>query len=502
MISPQDTIAAIATPLGEGSLGVIRLSGNKAVSIVNSFFRSTKTKNLTESASHTCHVGLISDASPQPSPSGRGRQSPGEAKTLDQVVVTVFRTPRSYTGEDVVEISAHGSPFTLRKILDLCLAKGARLAGPGEFTERAYSNGKMDLTQAEAVAELIRAKTDKSQAAALAQLQGRLAEKVRGLRNKLIPLLAHVEVGLDHSDEDHDFLSRDKLTQDCQEVQKEIIELLESGRVSKILREGFRVAFLGRPNVGKSSLLNALLKEERAIVTPIPGTTRDTLEESLNVKGIPVILTDTAGLRCTTLDPIEQLGIDRTKKAHEQADVVLAVFDGSELFTNEDNEVMKACLDKPHVFVVNKCDLYTSKHPFSPRRAGEVEDEGGNLAVQTAPLTQTLPHPLGREGNMVHVSAKTGEGLDTLAETIAALALHEKALAAEAEWLLNARHAAALLRAKDALSHATQSAREDAYEECVALELQTALSALGEIIGETTTEDLLDQIFSTFCVGK
>ena len=207
--------------------------------------------------------------------------------TLDQAIVTLFRSPHSYTGEDVVEISAHGSPFTLQKILNLCLQKGARLAGPGEFTERAYLNGKMDLTQAEAVAELIRAKTDKAQAAALAQLQGRLAQKIRALRDRLLPLLAHVEVGLDHSDEDHDFLSRNHLITTCRDIQKDIEILLQDAQIGKILREGFRVALLGRPNVGKSSLMNALLKEDRAIVTPIPGTTRDTLEESVNWNGIP-----------------------------------------------------------------------------------------------------------------------------------------------------------------------------------------------------------------------
>jgi tRNA modification GTPase len=482
MNSPQDTIAAIATPLGEGGLGVIRVSGHQAVSIVSGIFTNPA---LANAPSHSCHLGKL-----------RGEQ------LIDQVVVALFRSPHSYTGEDVVEISAHGSPFTLRKILNLCLAKGARLAGPGEFTERAFLNGKMDLTQAEAVAELIRAKTDKSQAAALSQLQGSLSEKVRGLRDQIVPLLAHIEVGLDHSDEGHDFLPREKLIDQCEHVQQEIEKILGSARVSKILREGFRVAFLGRPNVGKSSLLNALLKEERAIVTPIPGTTRDTLEEGLNLKGIPVILTDTAGLRHQSTDPVELIGIERTHKSLVEADAVLAVFDGSKPFTLEDNEVMKACLAKPHIFVINKCDLYTSKYPFSPRRAGEGEDEGGNLAVQTAPLTQTLSHPLGGEGNIVHVSAKTGAGLDDLADTIAELALQEKANASEAQWLLNTRHQNALLRAKEALTHAEQSAREASYEECVALDLQTALAALGEVIGETTTEELLDQIFSQFCVGK
>jgi len=375
MNSPQDTIAAIATPLGVGGLGVIRLSGPQAVSTVSQIFHGFKTKDLTQAAPNSCHVGAICTDVP-----------------LDQVIVTVFRAPQSYTGEEVVEISAHGSPFVLGKILALCVQKGARLAGPGEFTERAFVNGKIDLTQAEAVAELISAKTDKTHAAALSQVQGGLSRKVRRLRDSLLPLLAHIEVGLDHSDEDHDFLARTDLTTRCGAVQKEIDSLLQSARVSKILREGLRVALVGRPNVGKSSLLNALLKEERAIVTPTPGTTRDTLEESVNWNGIPVILTDTAGLRRASADPVEQLGIERTLRALAEADIILTVFDGSEPLTPEDQEVISACADKPQVWVINKRDLparWEISH-LRPLRSvpsplvGEGWD-GGKMAVLAPP---------------------------------------------------------------------------------------------------------------------
>jgi len=477
MHSSEDTIAAIATPLGEGGIGVIRVSGAQAIKIVQQIFHTSTDQDLSLAASHTCHVGTVF-ASPQPSAIGRGRaQAPGEAEPVDQVVVTLFRAPHSYTGEEVVEISAHGNPFTLRKILSLCLQKGARVSGPGEFTERAFVNGKMDLTQAEAVAELIRAKTDKSQAAALAQMQGRLSQKVRALRDTLLPLLAHVEVGLDHSDEDHDFLSRENLVESCRQVQRDIDTLLASARTSKILRDGYRVSFLGRPNVGKSSLLNALLKEDRAIVTPIPGTTRDTLEEGLNLDGVPVILTDTAGLRAHTTDPVERLGVERTRKSLEDADVVIGLFDGSEALTSEDEEVIRQAMAKPHIWVINKSDL--------PQR-----------------LDSSAMHRLNGGATIVPLSAKTGEGLETLAKTIAAFALMEKAHASEAQWLLNTRHQAALEQAHGALVRAAQGADTKAYEECVALELKTALDSLGEIIGETTTEELLDQIFSTFCIGK
>jgi tRNA modification GTPase len=495
MQSPQDTIAAVATPLGEGGLGVIRVSGSLAIEIVANIFRSNLV-DLSQAASHTCYVGGIGEPSsglrPPPPATGRRPDVPplpaegegGGEGLIDQVVVTLFRAPHSYTGEDVVEISAHGNPLTLQKILSLIVNSGslpagrqARLAGPGEFTARAFMNGKMDLTQAEAVAELIRAKADKTQAAALAQMQGHLARKIQNLRGRLLPLLAHLEVGLDHADEDHDFLSRAKLTTGCWQVQNEIDALLQSAAVSKTLREGLRVALIGRPNVGKSSLLNALLKEERAIVTPTPGTTRDTLEESVNLNGIPVVLTDTAGLRPDSQDPIERLGMERTRRSLQDADVVLGLFDGSEAFSAEDEHIVLQAIARPHLWIINKCDL----------------PQG---------LAQDALESLSGKAPIIRLSAKTGEGLETLIRHITGLDMLEKSMSSEAQWLLNARHQAALLRAKDALMHATQAAEEKNFEECVALELQTALGALGEIIGETTTEDLLDEIFSTFCIGK
>jgi len=493
MQSPQDTIAAVATPLGEGGLGVIRVSGAKAIAVIKAIFRPAKTIDLENVPSHTCHFGSITTEPPSPglrppSPLSRERASIspspylrekglGDEGAIDQVVVTVFRAPHSYTGDDVVEISAHGSSLTLQSILGLCLKNGARLAGPGEFTERAFLNGKMDLAQAEAVAELIRAKTEKTRAAALGQMRGSLSQKVRDLRGRLLPLLAHIEVGLDHSDEDHDFISRAHLTTRCEEVRQEIDSLLQSARVSKILREGLQVALLGRPNVGKSSLMNALLKEDRAIVAPTPGTTRDTLQESVNVNGMPMVLTDTAGLRPEAQDSVEKQGMERTRRSLQEADVVLGLFDGSTGFSAEDDHMIRQAMTKPHIWVINKCDL---PRQFSSET---LQTYNGSAPVVT-------------------LSAKTGEGLETLVEQLTALALDEKARTSEARWLLNARHEDALLRAREALSHAVDAAREETFEECVALELQTALGALGEIIGETTTEDLLDQIFSTFCIGK
>jgi tRNA modification GTPase len=460
MHSPEDTIAAVATPLGEGGLGVIRVSGTTAISCVQQIFTSSKAKDLTTAPSHTCYVGTIRAQNP-----------------VDQVVVTLFRAPHSYTGEDIVEISAHGNPLTLQTILGLCLTQGARLAGPGEFTERAFLNGKMDLAQAEAVAELIRAKSAKTQTAAIGQLRGHLSERIRDLRGHLLPLLAHVEVGLDHSDEDHDFLQRSNMTARCEDVGRQIDTLLQSARMSKILREGLHVALIGQPNVGKSSLLNALLKEDRAIVAPTPGTTRDTLQESVSIQGIPMVFTDTAGLRPETRDDVEAQGMERTRRSLLEADVVLGLFDGSAVFSANDETVIRQAMTKPHVWVINKCDL---SQRFSSDKL----------------------HSFNGAAPVVTLSAKTGEGLESLANQLVRMAQEEKAPTSEAKWLLNTRHKAALERAQEALRQAANAARSENFEECVALELQTVLGALGEIIGETSTEDLLDQIFSQFCIGK
>jgi tRNA modification GTPase len=460
MTSFTDTIAAIATPLGEGGLGIVRLSGPRALEIAAALFRSKTGGNLSDAKSHSCHFGRLTGDHP-----------------IDQTVLTLFRAPNSYTGEDVVEFSLHGNPFLLQEAVATCLRQGARQAGPGEFTQRAFLNGKLDLTQAEAVADLIRAKTEKTHQAALAQLEGRLAAQIRGLRDALLPLLAHLEVALDHSDEDHAFLDRAPLQERCAALSRSVDGLLKSAAVGKVLREGLRVALVGRPNVGKSSLLNALLREERAIVTPIAGTTRDTLEETLNWAGIPVVLTDTAGLREGTPDPVERLGIERTKRAVAQADLVLGLFDGSQPLSAEDEAVVETCAPHPHLWVVNKSDLPASW-------------EIGRLSA----LNGGAP--------IVPVSAKTGAGLETLLEKVKDAALNESASASEAEWLLNNRHRDALGRAHTALLRAAEAAGGEAYEECVALELKTALGALGEVIGETTSEDLLGQIFSQFCIGK
>lgn len=449
--SPHDTIAAIATPIGEGSVGMIRVSGSRAFALAQQVIRPSPQLDPAPPRFPHCVVGRFVH----------------HEHTLDHVVATFFKGPQSYTGEDVMEIAGHGNPALLATLLQALLSQGARAAEPGEFTLRAFQNGKIDLTQAEAVADLIRAKTDRAQHAAREQLFGRLGVEIRRWRDHLLPLLAHVEVALDHSDDDHEFLAREGLIEQCERLQEGLTQLLRSGPIGQRLRDGLRVVLVGKPNVGKSSLLNALLKHDRAIVTAIPGTTRDTLEEWTDWNGLPVLLTDTAGVRATASDPVEHLGIERSRRAMAAADFIFVVQDASQSPDAEDEAVLAAVAEKPHVLVLNKSDL-------------------GQRSV--------------REG--LAVSALTGEGLERLTERVSRFALGETAGSLEARWMLNQRHRETLERATEALARATAAARADAYEDVIALELRTALSALGEIIGETTTEDLLGQIFANFCIGK
>ncbi|MBI3291243.1 MAG: tRNA uridine-5-carboxymethylaminomethyl(34) synthesis GTPase MnmE [Elusimicrobia bacterium] len=497
MTSLDDTIAAVATPWGEGGIGVVRVSGPEAVRVGERVFHSPSGVRLAEMTTHTCHVGMI--------------QLCGEP--VDQVVATVMREPRSYTGQDTVEFSGHGGMVPLRRILEACLQAGARLAEPGEFTLRAFVNGKMDLAQAEAVADVIRAKTDQALTAALHQLEGHLSEAIRRLRQDLLELLAHLEVGLDHSDEDHPFLDREALLHRCTEVQHALERLLGTTRTGRLYREGLKVAIVGKPNVGKSSLMNVLLREERAIVTPIPGTTRDVLEEGLNLRGIPLVILDTAGMRAHSQDPIEQLGMERTRRVLEQTEAVLFVLDTSVPLTEEDRRVAELLNGKPTIVVLNKADLpacwppqaldalmqrspspppsptrgegKTSRPPPSPPTGGRGKGEGGRRSIPA-----------------VRISTIRREGIDQLEEALwhsvmgGTIAPHDGVL------VTNVRHQDALRRAQDALQRASTAASQEAFEECVALELRNALDALGEIIGATTTEDFLQAIFSTFCIGK
>lgn len=481
---PVDTVVAIATPPGEGAIGVIRLSGPEAISITARLFRGARGKRLEEVESHRLVYGRLVRRDP----------ARGEEVLLDEVLVAVMRAPRSYTGEDVVEISCHGSVVILERVMEALLAEGAAPAPPGEFTRRAFMNGRIDLAQAEAVIDLVRARSPRGAEAAAAQLAGRLSEAVRGIKAELLNLLAHVQVAIDYPEEGVDELGEAEFEARVERAVEQLEELIRSAGAGRVLREGIRLAITGRPNVGKSSLLNALLREPRAIVTDVPGTTRDVIEERAVLGGVGFTLVDTAGVR-ETGDAIERIGVERAKDAVRSADVVLAVFDGSAPLAPEDEEVIR---------------LLRGDAAGAPPPDGEM-DEGPRVVavVNKADLPQrldvaSLEAALGaaRRVRVVKVSALTGEGLEELEKAAVEAALGGEALRSDAVLVTRVRHRRALERAREALLAARESFRSGMTADLISVDLQESLEALAEITGENVTEALIEEIFAEFCVGK
>lgn len=454
----EDTIAAVATPLGEGGLSVVRLSGNSALAVADAVFRPSPISAPRPSAvpTHTVHYGhIVRDGRP-----------------VDEVLLTVLRGPRTFTREDTVEIGCHGGMRVTRAVLDAVLAAGARLAGPGEFTRRAFLNGRIDLAQAEAVLDLIHARTGLALAAAQEQLAGGLSRRIHSVCDALIQGLAHVEAFIDFPDED---IQPDTLASLAQRLRDGLVTvngLLASESEGRVLRRGVRAALIGRPNAGKSSLLNALLGRDRAIVSPVPGTTRDTIEETADIRGIPVVFIDTAGLR-ESLDPIEREGVRRTESAARDAELVLHVVDGSEPWHPGDAAWMERLRDRPLILVRNKCDL---------------------------PSSWTWPD--GVPGMQVDVSSLTGSGVETLRDAIRQLVWSGRVGSEMLEVMINARHADALRRAREGLQRALDALEGGATPELVALDWHIAVNALGEVVGRNSGEELLDAIFGQFCLGK
>ncbi|NPB07755.1 MAG: tRNA uridine-5-carboxymethylaminomethyl(34) synthesis GTPase MnmE [Aquificae bacterium] len=447
----RDPIVAIATPYGESAIGIVRLSGRGVLDIVKRFFR-TKGQIKPRYA----HFGRLYDE---------------KGEELDEGILIYYKAPYSYTGEDMVELNLHGNPRILKRALELFLSAGARLAEPGEFTKRAFLNGKLDLTQAEAVAELISAKTDLARKVALRQLRGELSSYIRPLRESLLELLAYMEADIEFAEEDIPTLTKEQVLQMVDRVIKGIEELLKTAKTGKALREGLRLAIVGKPNVGKSSLFNALLKEERAIVTEIEGTTRDYLEGTLQIKGVPIVLVDTAGIRKTE-DPVEKIGVERSKKKIEEADCILFVIDGSRELSEEDLRIYGEIKEREKIVVVNKIDLGLK---------ADLEIFEGE--------------------NIIKVSALTGEGLETLSEEI--LKKAGVNLTDSINIYVSARHENLLRRSKEVLENFRRSfAEQEMSPEIAMLDLREASDLLGEILGEVTTEDVLGKIFSTFCIGK
>lgn len=453
----EDTIAAIATPIGEGGIAVIRISGVRALEIADRVFQpDPKHPKPSEAPTHTVHHGQIVD----------GKQ------VIDEVMLIVLRAPRSYTTEDTVEITTHGGMLVCGRVLEAVLKQKARLAKPGEFTKRAFMNGRIDLTQAEAIADIIRARTDSALAAASAQLQGRLMDEINSLYATLTETLAHIEAHLDFPDEDLKPDDREKILSTLENASRVVDKLILTAREGKILREGIRTAIVGKPNVGKSSLLNLLLGHERAIVSDMPGTTRDTIEEIANVSGIPLRIIDTAGIR-STKESIEEEGIRRSQKALDQAELVLLVVDGSEKLTSEDRELIERCRSRPFIVVINKIDI--------------------RQVVDKAYLGDLFS---------TSISAKTGAGLEDLKRTITLHIWQGKTHESYHEIFVNMRHRESLALCKHHLFETAKGLHQKRSFELVAADLRAAGEALAEVTGRHIDEDVLDKIFSTFCIGK
>jgi tRNA modification GTPase len=457
-----DTICAIATPPGEGGIGIIRISGEKAIEIASRVFAGAGGRTVRDFPTHTLHHGEL--------------RTPDGGARIDEVLVAVMKAPRSYTCEDVVEFQCHGGPLVLRLGLEALMRSGARLAEPGEFTKRAFLNGRLDLAQAEAVMDLISARSETGLRVALEQLRGALSEELGRLREGLVRLLVEVEAGIDFSDEDITFISAQGLADGVTAVRERIAHLIRTAEEGRIVREGVTVALVGRPNVGKSSLLNALAKADRAIVTPIPGTTRDVLEEFINVRGIPVRLLDTAGLR-HTVDVVEREGVRRSHDALARAELVLAVLDGSEPLAEEDQRLLELVRGKAIVLVINKADLPARLEPC---------------------MLKGLEH----ESRVVWTSATAGVGLEELRDAIRDTVLKQGLEPSEGVLITHLRHRGALERALALLDQVLLSVERRMAAEFIAVDLRAAINALGEIIGETTTDDILERIFKEFCIGK
>lgn len=453
----DDTIVALATAPGVSAIGVIRLSGSDAFSIADRIFPS---KNLLEQPTHTLHVGYI--------------QFDGEV--LDEVVLSLFRGPRSYTGEDVVEISCHGSPFIQQRVIDACISCGARLARPGEFTQRAFLKGKLDLTQAEAVADLIASNTESAQKTALNAMRGGFSKVLSELREKMLRFSALLELELDFSQEDVEFADRSQFYALVQEAQAVTAALVESFRLGNVIRQGVQVAIIGKPNAGKSTLLNSLLNDNRAIVSEIAGTTRDTIEEALNIDGIIFRLIDTAGIREHTTDVIEKIGVERSLEKIRQADIVVYLFDVQEN-SEEDIKQVTAAFEQQstrYILAGNKTDLYDES---------AIREKFANTA------------------GIIYIAAKAGLHTEVLKQRLVDTVLEGTINTGDAI-VTNARHYHALKEVQTSLTDIRQGLDNSIPGDLLALDVRRCLHYLGEITGEITNEDQLDYIFSKFCIGK
>lgn len=457
----HDTIAAISTAVGEGGIAIIRVSGPDAIEGTARIFRSRTA--LTDAATHTVHYGHIID--------------PKTEEQVEEVIVTVMRGPRSFTAEDVVEINAHGGVVAVKKVLDqVLLQEGMRLAEPGEFTKRAFLNGRIDLMQAEAVIDLIRSKSDRAFSVARKQAEGTLSKRIKALRQTVIELLAHIEVNIDYPEHDVEDLTSAYIRDQSGSALDEIAKLLKTANEGKILREGIMTAIVGRPNVGKSSLLNMLAQENKAIVTDIPGTTRDVIEEYVTLNHIPLRLLDTAGIRETS-DIVEKIGVERSHNALEEADLILFVLNNNESLHEDDRVLLEKVKDRQLILVINKSDL------DSKLDMAEIEE-------------------LVSEERIVRMSVREEEGLDQLEKAISTLFFEGQLDSGDLTYVSNVRHISLLKRAQQSLLDAIEASNVGIPIDLIQIDVRDAWESLGEILGDEVGDSLIDQIFSQFCLGK
>lgn len=456
----MDTIAAISTPMGEGAIAIVRMSGPDAIKIANTIFKG---KDIQETESHTIHYGFIVD--------------PEKNEKVEEVMISVMKAPRTFTREDIVEINCHGGLVSVNRVLQLVLKQGVRLAEPGEFTKRAFLNGRIDLSQAEAVMDLIRAKTDRAMNLAIGQMEGKLSKLVRQLRQTILETLAHVEVNIDYPEyDDVEEMTHKLLKEKATYIDNEIEKLLETSKQGKILREGLSTVIIGRPNVGKSSLLNSLVHENKAIVTDIPGTTRDVIEEYVNVRGVPLRLVDTAGIR-ETEDIVEKIGVERSRQVLKEADLILLVLNNADDLTGEDKRLFEAVQGMDVIVIINKIDLPTKIN-----------------VEQVLELAKDYP--------IISTSLKEESGIDQLEDAISDLFFKGQIEAADITYVSNSRHIALLSQAKNSIEEVISGIESGIPIDMVQIDFTRAWEILGEIIGDTVHESLIDQLFSQFCLGK
>lgn len=457
----EDTISAVITALGEGAVGIVRISGADALATAEKIFKSRSGKKLSEYQHHTLVYGHVTDA---------------DGTMVDEVLCVYMQAPHSYTAEDVVEIQSHGGIQSLKKILALTYQNGARPAEAGEFTKRAFLNGRIDLTQAEAVMDIIRSRSEASLKLAVRQQNGQLAQELRKLRSKMLDVVINLEAVIDYPEEDIEDVTFDTVAGSIADTAAGIENLLAHAHTGKILREGLRTAIVGRPNVGKSSLLNALLKEERAIVSEYAGTTRDVIEEQLLLDGVPLVLADTAGIRKTE-DYVEQIGVEKSRRLLQDAELVICVVDGSEGLTAEDEEILQAASEKPCVIIVNKSDLEIDT------TLQQLQDRFG--------IDKVMP-----------LSARTNEGIDRFAAWLKNYVYGSEGTLSDGVYVQNARHEELLRQALQSLQDAQRAAQERLPYDCIVIDVRNAIDLLGEITGDTVQDEIINEIFARFCIGK